>query len=166
MNDTLKLTQVYVDEARHGTTAEVRHLLAGHPTTHEASRLDEIAERGIEEPHYYDGEAACWLRDYTLHEVPVIVAPPIAALPGSGRHELDLKAAQDLKGLYDIAGLYEGRLVTGHIRVTYDSAADYLDRIELTESGSEEGKARGAARNNSRINSERNACGDADAHEA
>lgn len=92
--------------------------------------------------------------------MPVIVAPSIAALPGSGRHELDLK------GLYDIAGLHEGRLVPGHIRINYDSVADYLDRIELAESGSEEGKARGAARHNSRINTERNACGDTDAHEA
>lgn len=98
--------------------------------------------------------------------MPVIVAPSIAALPASRRHELDLNAAQDRKGLYDIAGLHEGRLVTGHIRITYDSVADCLDRIELAESGSEDGKARGAAWYNSRINTERNACGDTDAHEA
>ncbi len=166
MKDTLKLTRVHIDEARYGSTSEVTRLSAGHPTPEVAARLDEIAARSLDEPHYYDGESACWRRAYVLQEVHVVEPPQRSSPPGFGRHELDLKTAQDLIGPYDIAELHEDRLVTRHIRVIYDSVADYLDRVEATDAGREGSRSREVAQDISSIDTERNAREAAHAHQA
>jgi hypothetical protein len=144
VNDTLKLTQVHIDEARCGTTAEVRHLIAGHPTPEEAARLDEIVGGSLDEPHYYDGEVACWLRAYTCHELEVVEpsSGPFPS-PGLGTYGVDAQTAHDLRGLYEVSELHEGRLVTRRVAIIYMSVAEYLSNLatlDELEGANEEGE--------------------------